>query len=94
MVDFMESRPTRDEFQSIHQSLQSEGGLWEAFWRAYLLLRVVQEDLFKFPTKGKTGEKFSRLKKIINNISGNTWKSESYQALLQLSTDIESKTYS
>lgn len=83
---FQESRPSRDEFQIIHQSLQQDGGSWEAFWRAYLLLRCHQENLFKFP-KGKKGEKFSDLKKIINNLPGKKWQSEFTQGLLELSTN-------
>ncbi|GGA39807.1 ParA family protein [Okeania sp. KiyG1] len=49
---FQESRPTRDEFQIIHQNLQKKNGTWEAFWRAYLLFRCYQEKLLKFP-RGK-----------------------------------------
>ncbi|MHC5730273.1 MAG: ParA family protein, partial [Nostoc sp.] len=32
---FQQSRPSRDEFQIIHQNLQQNSGTWEAFWRAY-----------------------------------------------------------
>ncbi|MBW4559587.1 MAG: AAA family ATPase [Mojavia pulchra JT2-VF2] len=79
---FKESRPSRDEFQIIHQSLQQNNGSWEAFWRAYLLLRCHQEDLFKFPK----GDKFSELKEIINKLPNERWQYECTQALLQLST--------
>ncbi|QSJ15700.1 AAA family ATPase [Nostoc sp. UHCC 0702] len=85
---FQESRPTRDEFQIIHQTLQQNSGTWEAFWRAYLLLRCHQENLFIFP-KGKKGTKFSELKKIINNLSTERWQSECTQAVLLLSTNSE-----
>ncbi|NER04610.1 MAG: AAA family ATPase, partial [Okeania sp. SIO3C4] len=85
---FQESRPTREEFQIIHQTLQQKNGTWEAFWRAYLLFRCYQEELLKFPraNKGKR-EKFTELKKIINNLPKDIWPSESTKALLELSTN-------
>jgi len=83
---FQESRPSRDEFQIIHQTLQQDGGTWEAFWRAYLLLRCYQEDLFKFP-QGKKGAKFTELKTTIDNLPREGWLSECTQALLELSTN-------
>lgn len=82
---FQESRPSRDEFQIIHQTLQQNSGTWEAFWRAYLLLRCYHEDLLKFPRK--KGTKFSELKKTIHNLPRETWQSECTQALLELSTN-------
>lgn len=83
---FQESRPSRDEFQIIHQKLQQNSGTWEAFWRAYLLLRCYQKDLFKFPTR-KKGTKFSELKTTIHNLPRETWQFENTQALLELSTN-------
>ncbi|MDJ0520183.1 MAG: AAA family ATPase, partial [Trichodesmium sp. MO_231.B1] len=50
---FQESRPTREEFQIIHRTLQEKNGTWEAFWRAYLLFRCYQEELLKFPRGNK-----------------------------------------
>lgn len=85
---FHGSRPSRDEFQIIHQGLQKEGGSWEAFWRAYLLLRAFKENYFKFPT-GKKSEKFRDLRKILNDLPGDRWQSEHTQRLLQLSTNID-----
>ncbi|MGF1932879.1 MAG: ParA family protein [Nostoc sp. ChiQUE02] len=85
---FQESRPSRDEFQIIHQTLQQNRGTWEAFWRAYLLLRCHQENLFNFP-KGKKSAKYSELRKIINNLPKERWQSESTQVLLELSTNSE-----
>jgi len=82
---FQESRPSRDEFEVIHEKLQQKNGSWEAFWRAYLLLRCYQEDLFKFP-KGKKGVKFNELKTIINSLPKEKWQSESIEVLLELST--------
>jgi MinD-like ATPase involved in chromosome partitioning or flagellar assembly len=83
---FKKSRPSRDEFQIIHQTLQEKSGTWEAFWRAYLLLRCYQENLFKFP-QIKKGAKFSQLKTTINNLPRERWQSECTQALLELSTN-------
>jgi cellulose biosynthesis protein BcsQ len=83
---FHESRPSRDEFQVIHRGLQENNGSWEAFWRAYLLFRVIKENDLSFP-KGKKGEKFVDLKRIINNLSGERWQYEHTQNLLQLSSD-------
>ncbi|MEH2390581.1 MAG: AAA family ATPase [Nostoc sp.] len=85
---FQESRPSRDEFQIIHQTLQQNRGTWEAFWRAYLLFRCHQENLFNFP-KGKKSAKYSELRKIINNLPKERWQSESTQVLLELSTNSE-----
>ncbi len=85
---FQENRPSRDEFQIIHEKLKQNNGTWEAFWRAYLLFRCYQEDIFKFP-RGKKGEKFSELKKTISILPRVRWESECTQALLQLSTNSE-----
>ncbi|MBE9259267.1 ParA family protein [Dolichospermum sp. LEGE 00246] len=83
---YQESRPTRGQFQFIHENLQQQGGTWEAFWRAYLLLRCHQENLCNFP-KNRKGEKFSELKNIINNLPKGKWQSEYNQVLLELSTN-------
>ncbi|MDD1468219.1 hypothetical protein MEO43_23685 [Dolichospermum sp. ST_sed5] len=83
---YQESRPTRGQFQFIHENLQQQGGTWEAFWRAYLLLRCHQENLCNFPKNGE-GEKFSELKNIINNLPKGKWQSEYNQVLLELSTN-------
>ena len=84
---FHNSRPSRDEFKTIHKELQKEGGSWEAFWRAYLLLRVINENYFKFP-RGQHS-KFTRLKTIFKNLHslGDRWQYEHTESLLQLSTD-------
>ncbi|MFM7367802.1 MAG: ParA family protein, partial [Sphaerospermopsis kisseleviana] len=82
---FKESRPSRDDFQIIHQYLQENSGTWEAFWRAYLLLRCYQENLFTFP-KGRKGEKFIPIKSIFTNLDSELWQAENTNALLELST--------
>ncbi|NJK29474.1 MAG: AAA family ATPase [Acaryochloris sp. RU_4_1] len=83
---FHKSRPSRDEFQVIHKDLQENNGTWEAFWRAYLLFRVIKENQFNFP-KGNKGKKFDNVKRIINNLSGERWQYEHTQSLLQLVSD-------
>jgi len=85
---FQESRPSRVDFEYIHKNLQENSGTWEALWRAYLLLRCHQENLFKFP-KGRKVTKFAELNKIINNLPKEKWQSECTQALLELSTNSE-----
>ena len=80
---FQESRPSRDEFQIIHQTLQQKSGTWEAFWRAYLLLRCYQENLVKFPRLAKYRELTKTLKELPKEI----WQSENTEALLKLSTN-------
>ncbi len=85
---FQESRPSREEFQAIHEHLQQNNGSWEAFWRAYLLLRCHQENLLKFP-RGKKGEKYNEIKEIINNLPRERWQYETTQALVLLSTNSE-----
>ncbi|NER95848.1 MAG: AAA family ATPase [Symploca sp. SIO1B1] len=84
---FNDSRPSRDDFQIIHTELQREEGSWEAFWRAYLLLRAFNENYFKFP-RGKKGAKFKDLKKILDDLPVDKWQSEHSQSLLQLSTNV------
>jgi cellulose biosynthesis protein BcsQ len=81
---YQKSRPSRNEFQFIHQHLQENSGTWEAFWRAYLLLRCYQENLFTFP-KGNKSEKFTPIKSILTNLDPEIWQSENTLALLELS---------
>jgi hypothetical protein len=83
---FHDSRPSREEFQFIHQNLQLKSGTWEAFWRAYLLIRSHQENLLQF-LKGKKAAKFTELREIINNLPKERWQSEYTSALLELSTN-------
>jgi hypothetical protein len=76
----------RDHFQYIHSSLQETGSTWEAFWRAYLMMRCYQQKLFDFPLS-KKDTKFVELRAAINNVSREKWQPETTQVLLQLSTD-------
>ncbi len=81
---FQASRPSRTEFQIIHQTLQQKGCPWEDLWRAYLLLRCYQENLLKFPPRLA---KYKELTKIIKNLPKERWQSENTRALLELSTN-------
>ena len=80
---FKESRPSRDEFKIIHKTLQQKSGTWEAFWRAYLLLRCYQEKLVEFPRQAK----YTELKQTLKILPKEIWQSENTQALLELSTN-------
>ena len=83
---FHESRPSRDEFQVINQGFVIRGEAWEAFWRAYLLLRAFQSKCFTFP-RGNKGEKYNLLKSILDSLPREGWQSEHTKSLIQLSTD-------
>lgn len=83
---FHDSRPSRNEFQIIHQHLGKDQGAWEGFWRAYLLLRISQNRELGFLTLIKES-KFKALRQIIKQSSQESWQSEHTQALIQLSTD-------
>jgi len=83
---FHPSRPSRDEFQIIHDALRVQGGTWEAFWRAYLLLRTFQDGLFKIP-RGQKGKKFTTLKKTLKNVGDHDWRSEHTTSLIHLATN-------
>ena len=85
---FHDSRPSRDEFNVVHSNFLASDGSWEAFWRAYLLLRSFQAKLLRFP-RGKKGEKFKEFKRILASISGDNWQLEHTQSLIHLSTDSE-----
>ncbi|WP_017324452.1 P-loop ATPase, Sll1717 family [Synechococcus sp. PCC 7336] len=85
---FHESRPSRDEFKVVQSALESEEASWEAFWRAYLLLRAYQSELFKF-LRGNRGKKFIRLKEIISGLPVHDWRLEHTNALIRLSTEPE-----
>lgn len=84
---FQNSRPTRNEFQIINDNLTDNNGTWEAFWRAYLILRLFQENSLKLPDKGGQKTKFEGLREILKGLSRDNWQSEHTRALIQLSTD-------
>ncbi len=84
---FENSRPTRNEFQIIHNNLTDMNGTWEALWRSYLILRLFQSNKFQLPEKKIHKSKFAGLSKILKGLSKGIWQSEHTQALIQLSTD-------
>ena len=84
---FQNSRPSRDEFRYINQKLEENQGSWEDLWRAYLIVRLFQENSLKLPDKGGQKTKFEGLREILKALSRENWQSEHTQALIQLSTD-------
>jgi cellulose biosynthesis protein BcsQ len=84
---FENSRPSRNEFQIIHNNLTDMNGNWEALWRSHLILRLFQLNKFKLPEKGSKKSKFAGLSEILKGLSKENWQSEHTQALIQLSTD-------
>ncbi|EDZ96256.1 conserved hypothetical protein [Limnospira maxima CS-328] len=84
---FENSRPTRNEFQIIHNNLTDRNGNWEALWRSYLILRLFQSNKLRLPEKGNQKSKFETLREILKRLSKENWQIEHTQALIQLSTD-------
>jgi cellulose biosynthesis protein BcsQ len=84
--NFNDVRPTRNEFQVIDQMLTDDGGTWEAFWRAYLLLKIYQNKSLKVAMALKK-PKFQSLQEILINLPNNQWQSAHTQSLIQLSTN-------
>ncbi len=80
------SRPTRTDFETIHQSLKANGGNWEDCWRAYLVLRLFQENSNSFL---KRKSKFGSIRHVLDNLPKKNWQSEHTHALIQLATDSE-----
>jgi cellulose biosynthesis protein BcsQ len=83
---FHETRPSRNEFQIINQNLEENKGSWEAFWRAYLLLRIAHNKELQV-SKIIQGDKFQDLRSILKKLSRDHWQSEHTQTLIQLSVD-------
>lgn len=88
------SRPTRTDFETIHQSLKANGGSWEDCWRAYLVLRLFQENSLEILNRKKQGNKFNNLHNLLCNLPKDNWQSEQTRALIQLATDSELKLLS
>nr|WP_245894269.1 AAA family ATPase [Chamaesiphon polymorphus] len=87
---FDRSRPSRTEFEIVHQSLIEDKGSWEVFWRAYLIIKVYQDRGIGFLAIIK-GDKFQSLRNILKSLSKEDWQSEHTQASLRLSTELEFK---
>ncbi len=84
------SRPSRTEFEIVHQSLIESKGNWEVFWRSYLLVKVYQAHHIEFLSIIK-GDKFQVLRCILKPLSKDAWQSEHTQASIRLSTEIDLK---
>jgi cellulose biosynthesis protein BcsQ len=78
-------RPTRNEFEVIDQMLTVEKGTWEAFWRAYLLLKIYQNKSLKVASILKKLD-FQALREILKNLPNDQWQSVHTKYLIQLST--------
>jgi len=77
-------RPTRDEFQFIHQEIEQDGS-WEVFWRFYLLLRVYLDNNLQALLKSNKDGKFKSLQAAFNEISkGDEWTTHRTQALIKM----------
>ena len=87
------SRPTRIDFETIHQSLEENWGNWEDCWRGYLVLQLFQNDCLKFK---KTNQKnqFQNLHNLLRKLPKHNWQSEHTQTLIQIATDSELKLLS
>ncbi len=85
------SRPTREEFQLINQSIKQNGGSWEAFWRSYLLLRMHLENRLQQFLKGNRGDKFNQLRSILNKIPRGVdgWQIEHTKVLAEMAKNAE-----
>ncbi|MFZ5815433.1 MAG: P-loop ATPase, Sll1717 family [Bacillota bacterium] len=81
-------RPTRDEFIEVDKILGAETGSWEAFWRAYLLLRVHFEQRGYMPRT----KKFEPLRSLLGSVpKSERWQVEHTRALARMSTDSDLK---
>jgi cellulose biosynthesis protein BcsQ len=79
-------RPSRNEFEVIDQMLTTERGTWEAFWRAYLLLKICQTKSLKIASILKKSD-FQALREILKNLPSDQWQAVHTQSLIQLSTN-------
>ncbi len=87
------SRPTRIDFETIHQSLEENGGNWEDCWRGYLVLQLFQNDCLNLK-KTNPKNKFQNLHNLLRNLPKPNWQSEHTQTLIQIATDSKLKLLS
>jgi cellulose biosynthesis protein BcsQ len=87
---FDPSRPSRTEFEIVHQFLVENKGSWEVFWRSYLIIKVYQDRNIGLLSI-IAGDKFHVLRDILKSLSKDAWRSEHTQASIRLSTEIELK---
>ena len=85
---FIASRPTRNDFEFISKNLIENGGSWEDFWRAYLLLNLYRHKNAKskhLMLSGRgTPNKFLPVHFILKQLPQGNWQSEHTKALVQL----------
>jgi cellulose biosynthesis protein BcsQ len=85
---FIASRPTRNDFEFISKNLIENGGSWEDFWRAYLLLNLYRHKNAKskhLMLSGRgTPNKFQPVHFILKQLPQGNWQSEHTKALVQL----------
>jgi len=79
-------RPEKDEFLVIGHEIEQAGRSWEAFWRAYLFLRMQQEDQFKHLLKGS---KYQEIRTVLNKVQRgiDDWKKEYTEVLIKMVRD-------
>jgi hypothetical protein len=87
----LRSGPTRAEFQLIDQSIEQNGGSWEAFWRSYLLLRMHLENYLQQFLKGNKGDKFGQLRSTLNKVARGIdgWQIEHTKVLVEMTSNAE-----
>jgi cellulose biosynthesis protein BcsQ len=85
---FIASRPTRNDFEFISKNLIENGGSWEDFWRAYLLLNLYRHKNAKSKHLMLSGRgipnKFQPVHFILKQLPQGNWQSEHTKALVQL----------
>ncbi|QHV00237.1 tyrosine-protein kinase family protein [Synechocystis sp. CACIAM 05] len=88
---FIASRPTRSDFLYISNELVENGGTWEVFWCAYLLLNVYRHKSDKTKhlmlSGSGTRDKYKSIHSILQKLPRENWQSEHSHALVQLATD-------
>jgi MinD-like ATPase involved in chromosome partitioning or flagellar assembly len=82
-------RPEKDDFLLIGREIAQARSSWEAFWRAYLFLRMQQEDILSRFIKGNS--KFQPIRAALNKVQRGVdeWKIEYTQLLVQMVRDVE-----
>ncbi len=83
--------PDKDEFQQIGRSIVHAGTSWEAFWRAYLFLRLRQEDQLQTLLKNNKDSKFQKLRSSLQRVPKGVddWRKEYTDLLIEMATDVE-----
>ncbi len=82
--EMQKARPTKGQFRTFHQKINENHSSWIDLWRAYLVLRLHQEN--QLPSMKDA--KFQPLRKLLTTIPKGTdlWESEHTQTLVQITT--------